>query len=173
LEKGSLITLFASKSIFTMNFKEPNALTQVAEFHDMFDLPILENPIIPSKERCDLRYSLLAEELKEFKEAIDNNDIVEAADALADLQYVLSGAILELGLASKFQGLFDEVHRSNMSKTCKTKEEATKTQEYYLIEKETASYVVEKNGEYLVHREGDGKVLKSINYSPADVNGKI
>ncbi len=154
-------------------FNEPTGLSSVAEFHDMFSLPVVDNPIVPSKDRCLLRINLLQEELNELKEALDNNDIVEAVDALADLQYVLSGAILELGLASKFASIFDEVHRSNMSKTCKTMEQALDTQKHYKETKDTESEIVEKNGEYLVYRVEDKKVLKSIYYSAADIKGKL
>jgi predicted HAD superfamily Cof-like phosphohydrolase len=154
-------------------FEEAQGLNMVSEFHDMFDLPILESPIIPDKKRCELRYALLAEELKEFQEALENNDIIEAADALADLQYVLSGAILELGLGNKFGQLFEEVHRSNMSKTCKSLDEAVATQLFYAEHKATESILVEKNGEYLVLRASDKKVLKSINYSSADIKSQI
>ncbi len=151
------------------NFDEPNGLNDVAKFHHTFSLPILDSPQIPSEDRCKLRISLLAEELDELKEALANNDLVEAADALADLQYVLSGAILELGLASKFKQIFDEVQRSNMSKTCKSLEEAEATAQYYLDAKGTESYIQAKDGEWLVYRKEDSKVLKSIEYSPADI----
>ncbi len=154
-------------------YKEPNGLTDVGEFHDTFDLPRLSVPTIPAAERCTLRVNLLQEELNELKDAITDGDIVEIADALADLQYVLSGAVLEFGLADRFKDLFDEVHRSNMSKTCKTEEEAKATQEHYLSTKNTTSYIVERAGEYLVYRDGDSKVLKSIKYSPADLKSIV
>ncbi|MDF1699093.1 MAG: nucleoside triphosphate pyrophosphohydrolase family protein [Saprospiraceae bacterium] len=154
-------------------YKEPNGLNDVAKFHDTFSLPIEKNPIIPSEKRCELRVSLLQEELNELKEAIEDKDLVEIADALCDLQYVLSGAILEFGLASKFKTLFDEVQRSNMSKTCKSMEEAVATQKHYMETKGTNSFIEEKDGEFLVYREGDKKVLKSINYSPADLKKSI
>lgn len=154
-------------------YNEPNALNDVALFHDTFNLPIISEPAIPSKDRCNLRIALLTEELDELREALDNNDIVEAADALADLQYVLSGAIIELGLANRFKAIFDEVQRSNMSKTCKTMAEAEATLAYYRTEKDTEGYIVEKNNEYLVYRTSDKKVLKSINYSAADIKGLV
>ena len=150
-------------------FLEPEALNSVAAFHDIFDLPIIDQPIIPAKKRCELRINLLQEELNELKEAIADNDIIEIADALSDLQYVLSGAILEFGLAEKFKALFDEVQRSNMSKTCRNLAIAEQTRDYYKKEKGFESHIVEKNGEYLVYRTEDGKVLKSIEYSPADI----
>jgi predicted HAD superfamily Cof-like phosphohydrolase len=150
-------------------FKEPNALNDVRKFHELFDLPVLESPQIPDEKRCNLRVSLLQEELDELREAIENNDIVGVADALSDLQYVLSGAVLEFGLGGKFKKLFDEVQRSNMSKACATYEEAVLTRDYYWEHKNTLSHIIEKNGEFLVYREEDKKVLKNINYSEADL----
>ena len=150
---------------------EPKALNSVAAFHKTFKLPIEEKPIIPLSSRCELRINLLQEELDELKEAIENDDLVEVADALADIQYVLSGAILEFGLGDKFNQLFTEVQRSNMSKTCKTIEEAEKTAKHYHENKGMPSRIEESNGEFLVYRIADGKVLKSINYSPADIKG--
>jgi predicted HAD superfamily Cof-like phosphohydrolase len=75
--------------------QEPQTLTMVSEFHKLFDAPILDIPQIPDLKRAKLRVSLIQEELNELQEAIDNNDLVEIADALGDLQYVLSGTILE------------------------------------------------------------------------------
>ena len=104
-----------------------------------------------------------------MKEAIEDNDIVEIADALADLQYVLSGAILEFGLADKFKVLFDEVQRSNMSKACNSEEEAVATQKAYEQKDGTKSFIAQKEDKFLVYREADNKVLKSVNYSPANL----
>jgi len=148
---------------------EPQALNDVAAFHDTFDLPILDVAQIPDSKRCELRINLIEEELKELKEAIAANDLVEVADAFCDIQYVLSGAILEFGLAGKFKTLFDEVQRSNMSKTCKTLQVAKMTQDHYLKKDGTISEIVERNNEYIVYRKSDGKVLKSVNYSQADL----
>lgn len=148
--------------------KDPKTLTSVAEFHKTFQHPILENPAIPSEQRCKLRVSLIAEELKELEEAIQQKDLVEIADALCDIQYVLSGAVLEFGMKDKFNDLFEEVQRSNMSKACKTEEEAHATQAHYK-EKGVESYVKEVDGLYLVYRTSDNKTLKSVNYSPADL----
>ncbi|MBF8455891.1 nucleoside triphosphate pyrophosphohydrolase family protein [Kaistella sp. G5-32] len=145
-----------------------DALNQVAEFHKTFNAPILEKPQIPSKERCELRVSLLQEELNELKEAIADNDLVEIADALCDLQYVLSGAVLEFGLGEKFPALFNEVQRSNMSKACSSQKEADETIEFYKEKGEDA--FSEKSGEKInVHRKTDHKVLKNKYYSPADL----
>jgi len=153
--------------------KDTNSLNQVAEFHTTFKHPVLPAPTIPSKERCQLRISLLAEELKELQQAVDDNDLIEVADALCDLQYVLAGAILEFGLAGKFKDLFDEVHRSNMSKACKTIEEAEATVAHYKATAATDAYYKEIDGLYLVYRIADEKTLKSINYSPANIKGML
>ncbi len=148
---------------------DPKTLTSVAEFHKTFQHPILEHPTIPTEKRCELRVSLIAEELKELEEAIQNKDLVEIADALCDIQYVLSGAVLEFGLKNKFNALFEEVQRSNMSKACKSIEEAEATIKHYKEEKGVDSYYKEVDGLYLVFREGDHKTLKSIYYSPANL----
>lgn len=153
--------------------KDPKALRDVAEFHKLFNLPILDNPQIPAKDRWELRLSLIEEELQELKDAILSDDLVEVADAFCDIQYVLSGAILEFGLGDKFNALFSEVQRSNMSKACKNMEEAKLTQTKYKTEQNVDSYVKKVGEEYLVYRESDSKVLKSINYSPADIKGKL
>lgn len=143
-------------------------LNQVAEFHKTFNAPILSQPQIPSKERCELRVSLLQEELNELKEAIADNNLVEIADALCDLQYVLSGAVLEFGLGEKFPALFNEVQRSNMSKACANQQEADETIAFYKEKGEEA--FSEISGEKInVHRKSDNKVLKNKYYSPADL----
>jgi predicted HAD superfamily Cof-like phosphohydrolase len=149
--------------------QEASPLNQVAEFHKTFKHPVLEQPTIPSKARCDLRVSLLAEEVKELQDAIADNNLVEIADALCDIQYVLAGAILEFGLGDKFKALFDEVHRSNMSKACNSIEEANQTIAHYKQKDDSESYFKEEDAKFLVFRAADNKTLKSINYSPADL----
>ncbi len=153
--------------------KDSNSLSQVAEFHTTFKHPIEKIPLIPAKQRCDLRVSLIAEELKELQEAIANNDLVEVADAFCDLQYVLSGAILEFGLGEKFADLFNEVHRSNMSKACSTLEDAEETIRHYKESTGVDAYYKEIDGRFLVYRTVDDKTLKSVSYSPADIAGMM
>ncbi|WP_454802349.1 pyrophosphohydrolase domain-containing protein [Mucilaginibacter phyllosphaerae] len=153
--------------------QEASPLNQVAEFHKTFKHPILEQPAIPSQARCDLRVALLAEEVKELQDAIADNNLVEIADALCDIQYVLAGAILEFGLGDKFKALFDEVHRSNMSKACNTIEEANQTIAHYLQKDGSEAHFKEEEDKFLVFRTADNKTLKSINYSPADLKGLL
>ncbi len=149
--------------------QQPDTLNQVADFHKTFKHPILNQPTIPSDDRCRLRVALIAEELKELEVGILEKDIVAVADALADIQYVLAGAILEFGLGDKFKTLFDEVQRSNMSKACNSKEEAEATIAHYKMKDGTECYFKEEEGKWLIYRTADNKTLKSINYSPADL----
>lgn len=153
--------------------KQPDALNLVAEFHKTFKHPILDKPQIPSDERCRLRVALLAEELKELEVAILEKDIVGIADALCDLQYVLSGATLEFGLGEKFNALFLEVQRSNMSKVCMSEKEAIDTVNFYKSKDGTECYYKKEDDKWLVYRKSDNKTIKSINYSPADLDGVL
>ena len=152
-----------------LNFDEPSALNDVAKFHRTFNLPVLDSPTVPDPARCALRINLLQEELDELKDAIGNDSIAGIADALADLQYVLSGAILEFGLGSKFKELFDEVQRSNMSKVCPDVITAEETVAFYAAKDGTKGFIRESEEGFLVYRESDKKVLKSTKYSPADL----
>src|SRR5690349_5433264 len=150
--------------------QQPDALNQVAEFHTTFQHPILPAPAIPAENRCKLRVALIAEELKELEVAILEKDITGVADALCDIQYVLSGAVLEFGLGDKFKALFEEVQRSNMSKACNSEAEAIKTVQYYKDKDGTECYYKQEEGKWLVYRKSDNKTIKSINYSPADLD---
>jgi predicted HAD superfamily Cof-like phosphohydrolase len=149
--------------------KQPESLELVAKFHHTFKHPVVDTPSIPDAKRAKLRVDLLAEELKELEEAIKDNDLVAVADAFCDIQYVLSGAILEFGLGEKFKTLFEEVQRSNMSKACKSEDEARKTVEYYLKKDGTECYYRQEGETWLVYRKSDNKTIKSVNYSPADL----
>lgn len=159
----------SSPKIETLPMQKIDSLNQVAEFHTTFKHPILSEPTIPAKERADLRVSLIAEELDELKEAISNNDLVEVADALCDIQYVLSGAVLEFGLGDKFVALFEEVQRSNMSKACNNMEEVEASIKHYKEVKGEDCSFKKEGDKYLLFRTTDQKTLKSINYSPANL----
>lgn len=149
--------------------KQPESLELVAEFHRTFRHPILDNPAIPDEKRCKLRVELIAEELRELDEAIQAKDITGIADALCDIQYVLSGAVLEFGLADKFNELFLEVQRSNMSKACTSEEEAARTVSYVKQTKGEDCYYKQEGAKWLVYRSSDNKTIKSVGYSPADL----
>lgn len=153
--------------------KHPESLALVAEFHRTFKHPILSKPTIPDEVRCKLRVALLAEELKELEVAILEKDLVGVADAFADLQYVLSGAILEFGLADKFKELFEEVQRSNMSKACNSEAEAQETVAFYQKKDGTQCYYRQEGNKWLVYRQADNKTIKSVNYSPANLEAIV
>lgn len=116
-------------------------IQQVREFHERFEIPILDKPSIP-QNRVDLRYSILIEEVNELFDACKENNIVEVADAIVDCLYVLIGTAHEFGIAHLIEDLFDEVHRSNMSK-------------------------LDKEGNVI--RREDGKILKSELYFKPDI----
>lgn len=141
----------------------------VKEFHTLFEQPVLDKPTIPSQARCDLRCSLIEEELKELKKAISEGDLVEMLDALGDLQYVLSGAILEFGMKNIFNDAFSAIHKSNMSKACKTLQEVADTQAHYLRTDNVETYSVERGDVWFVYRTHDKKLLKSVNYNAVDL----
>ena len=173
LQQGITFVLpIQQHKLFTMTklrYFEPNIIALVAQFHELFKQPILTEPAIPSKDRSSLRVDLLQEELDELRIAIEKKDIVGVADALADIQYVLSGTVLEFGLASRFGWILNEVHRSNMSKACDTQEEAVRTIERYRNEEGVTAYAYQDGDKWIVRRVLDNKTLKSINYSPANI----
>jgi len=89
----------------------------VHEFHTAFGLGINEAPIADiGKDRNLLRFNLMKEENEEYLEAVSNNDLVETADALGDMLYILCGTIIEHGMQHKIDEVFAEIQRSNMSK---------------------------------------------------------
>lgn len=91
-------------------------IKQVEEFHKAFGQPINDKPILVTKKLSRLRFDLMKEENQEYLEACKKNDIHEIADALADQLYILCGTIITHGLQKSITEIFDEVHKSNMSK---------------------------------------------------------
>lgn len=92
-------------------------INAVKEFHTAFGLgysEIIKGNLGENKNL--LRYNLMKEENEEYLEAVQNNDVVEIADALGDMLYILCGTIIEHGLQYKIEEVFDEIQRSNMSK---------------------------------------------------------
>lgn len=113
-------------------------LNAVKKFHEIYQLSYQNTPQAKiGLDKIKLRYELLKEENEEYLEAAHNGDLVEVADALGDLLYILCGTIIEHGLQHKIEEVFDEIQRSNMSK-------------------------LDENGKP-IYRE-DGKVLKGPNY---------
>ena len=120
-------------------------IKQVLEFHNGFELEYNTSPIAAISEKHKLlRFNLMKEENDEYFEAIQNNDIIEIADALGDMLYILCGTILAHGLQDKMEAVFNEIHGSNMSK-------------------------LDTNGKP-IYRD-DGKVLKGIHYFKPNIEG--
>jgi len=120
-----------------------DAIEKVREFHDAFGIKNAENPTAQlSESDIILRYKLMREENEEYLEAAEQGDLVEIADALGDMLYILCGTILSHGLEKKMAEVFEEIQRSNMSK-------------------------LDKDGKP-IYRE-DGKVLKSDLYFKPDL----
>ena len=115
-----------------------NAIDQVKEFAEAFNIKYSKeiNPNL-DQSTIDLRFRLMEEENLEYLEATKNNDIVEIADALGDILYILCGTILAHGLQHKIVEVFNEIQRSNMSK-------------------------LDINGKPVIRE--DGKILKGPNY---------
>src|ERR1700741_661573 len=117
-------------------------IKSVEEFHDVFKIGNASEITLVEEKDYTLRFNLIKEENEEYLEACKNKDIVEIADALGDQLYILCGTILKHGLQHKIEEVFDEIHRSNMSK-------------------------LDENGKP-IYRE-DGKVLKSNRYFRPDI----
>lgn len=115
----------------------------VKEFHEAFGVKNHDWPTKLTLEECELRHKLMAEENEEYLEACQANDLVGIADALTDKFYILCGTILRHGMQHIIEDLFEEVHRSNMSK-------------------------LGEDGKP-VYRE-DGKILKGKNYFKPDLS---
>ena len=117
----------------------------VKEFHKAFKLDYLDEPKADfGTDKNKLRFNLMKEENEEYFEAANNNDMVEVADALGDMLYILCGTIIEHGMQYKIDEIFSEIQNSNMSK-------------------------LGADGNP-IYRE-DGKVLKGPNYFKPDIKG--
>jgi len=122
-----------------------NKIKAVKEFHEAFGLGVQQSPVANlSIQKLKLRFDLMDEENQEYLEAAENNDLVEVADALGDMLYILCGTILEHGMQHKIEEVFNEIQRSNMSK-------------------------LGADGKP-IYRE-DGKVMKGPNYFKPNIEG--
>lgn len=86
----------------------------VEDFHREFGIKINTVPCIPDAKEAALRIALIQEELTELAEAFDKHDVVEVADAIGDLMYVVLGCSVTCGI--DIEPIFHEIHRSNMTK---------------------------------------------------------
>ena len=92
-------------------------LDSVKQFHDTYKIGYSNNPIADlGPEKNKLRFKLMSEENEEYLDASNNDDIIEVADALGDMLYILCGTIIEHGMQDIIEPVFDEIQKSNMSK---------------------------------------------------------
>jgi len=128
-----------------LSFQE--VINMVRKFMDTYKLNVLDSPKADiGKETIELRYELMKEENEEYLEAAQNGDLIEVADALGDMLYILAGTMLAHGMQHKMEDVFTEIQRSNMSK-------------------------LGEDGQP-IYRE-DGKVLKGPNYSKPDIKSVL
>lgn len=106
-----------------MSQKSPSELSLndvincVRAFHDSFGIQNRNNPTVEiDADTALLRYKLMREENEEYLEAAQNGDLVEVADALGDMLYILCGTMLSHGMQDKISEVFLEIQESNMSK---------------------------------------------------------
>jgi len=91
-------------------------LDLVSKFHKKFKVPILERPSLIPVDRSGLRHRLMDEEVQEYIEGAQKDDLENIAKELADILYGVYGTILEHGLQDIMEEVFEEVHNSHMSK---------------------------------------------------------
>ena len=140
-------------------------VNEVEEFNSTFGKPNNYEPTIPERKEWMFVYDFIQEELAEYKEACENGDIVEILDALCDIAYVsLGNGTMLHGLKGKIWKAYQEVQASNMSKACKTEEEAVITVGDRSLEQGEPCHWEQVGDRFVVYRTRDRKVMKSINY---------
>jgi predicted HAD superfamily Cof-like phosphohydrolase len=94
-----------------------NQLKSVKIFREAFGVKISNKPTLElSKDILKLRHSLMEEENNEYLKAVEEKNLIEVADALGDMLYILCGTILTHGFQNLIEDIFDEIQSSNMSK---------------------------------------------------------
>lgn len=140
-------------------------ISEVELFNKTFGKPNNYTPNIPERKEWIFVYDFIKEELEEYKEACEKQDIVGVLDALGDITYVSTGNGTMLhGLKDKFFQAYTEIQASNMSKSCSTEEEAKQTVEIRSKEQGEECHYEKVGNKYVVYRTRDRKVMKAINY---------
>lgn len=125
-----------------MNYALSDAIAAVKTFHHAFGISNAQEPCTVDLKTALLRYKLMREENEEYLKAAEEGDMVEIADALGDMLYILCGTILKHGMQDKIVEVFEEIQRSNMSK-------------------------LGADGKPIYR--ADGKVMKGENYTPPNI----
>lgn len=154
-------------------------LDQVGEFHSAFGLPARAHPQEINDAETALRINLIKEECEEAIEAMQfGEDLEHIAKELADILYVVNGAALHYGI--DLDRVFDEVHRSNMTKlwpcdACDGRGVVDENGNPYVWGRTDSNdcCICDGRGKYVKYRESDGKVLKSPDYTQPDLSRVI
>lgn len=146
-------------------------ISEVEQFNAVMGKPNNYEPVIPERKEWEFVYNFVLEELEEYREACEGGDIVEILDALCDITYVAvgNGAMLH-GLKDKVWPAYQEVQASNLSKACKTEEDAQATVDKRSIEQGEACHYEKVGDYYIVYRTRDRKVMKNVNYFRPDLS---
>jgi predicted HAD superfamily Cof-like phosphohydrolase len=148
---------------------------KVEDFNLSFGVEVYNTPqphlLYTNTKLIDYRLKLILEEVNELKDAVETKNFTEVIDALSDILYVVYGFGCSIGV--DLDTTFDIVHKSNMSKMCKNMQEVVDTIHYYKhnphLGYDSPTFRSSKNG-YVVFNESTKKVLKNINYTPANFN---
>jgi len=137
-----------------------------------FGIDATQENYLPMSNMADPK--LVQANIERLQEAIEEKSIHDAYVSLSDLAEFVYDFVERYHFIDEFPRIFDEVHRSNMSKACHTFNEAMDTFNLYEKEKDILCSKIETdNGMYIIQRLSDGKLLKPVNYSPAELGGII
>jgi hypothetical protein len=140
-------------------------IDEVEEFNTVMGKPNNYEPTIPERKEWEFVYNFILEELEEYKEACEAGDVIEVLDALCDITYVATGNGTMLhGLKNKIWPAYQEVQASNLSKACKTEEDAKATVIQRSSEQGEECHYEKVGDYYVVYRTRDRKVMKNVNY---------
>jgi predicted HAD superfamily Cof-like phosphohydrolase len=147
---------------------------KVIDFNEKFGIPVHNTPqpqmLQEDTALIQYRMNLIREEMKELEEAVETNDFKEVVDALSDILYVVYGMGATIGV--NLDKAYSLVHDANMSKLCKTEEEAQQTVEWYKENDDrydSPNYRLSEDGKYyVVYNQSTKKILKSINWKEQD-----
>ncbi len=150
---------------------------KVVNFNTQFGVKLHNKPqsniFTTEPNNVEFAMKLIREEVKELEEAVKNKDYIETIDALTDILYVVYGMGARIGV--NMDKAFNLVHENNMSKLCTTEDDAKKSVQFYLDNKEKLGYdspnyrLAEDGKHYVVYNESTKKVLKSIKWEPVDL----
>jgi predicted HAD superfamily Cof-like phosphohydrolase len=149
-----------------MEKKHVPFISEVEEFNIVMGKE-WQNRTTPTIDHADATFviNFIQEELDELKQAVEEDDIVGILDAILDITYVgLGNGALVFGLKDKIEEGYAEVQASNLSKVCKTEEEARLTVIKRSMEQNEPCHYEKIGDNYIVYRTRDSKVMKSINY---------